>query len=264
MRIFRKTLQDEWLITIIFCLILAGSIFLVIQEFAIARNLDFSAFIQNVPAPMQKLAKTFLILNVFGGYLHIVASVNWIIVAGIFVSLVSSSLIAREVEKKTLPIVLAHPVGRFGVIAWKYLAFVFYMALVCIFSFLGFYLGIYHGFINVPYSIKIIARTVINGFAFFLALSGVGLFASVIFSEQKRASISTMLYFFLSYLAFFLGAFSKRWSIIKDLTFFRFFNTEELLYFGRFNYMNCIYLLGICLVLFTISAFIFHKKDISS
>jgi ABC-type transport system involved in multi-copper enzyme maturation permease subunit len=103
----------------------------------------------------------------------------------------------------------------------------------------------------------------LNGFCFFFALSGVGLFTSVIFTEQKKASIASMLYFFLSYLSFFLGAFSDKWAKIRDFTLFRFFNTEQLFYWGSYNQKNCIFLLAIGVVLFIISALIFQKRDIS-
>lgn len=264
MFILRKTLKDELTITVIFCIILAVTIFFVIQEFAIARHLDFSSFIQNVPEPLRKIANTFLVLNVFGGYLHIVASVNWIIIAGIFVSLVSASLISKEAEKKTLTLLMAHPVSRFSIISQKYFAFVFYLAVVCLFSYLGFYLGINHGYINVPYSMKMIQHTILNGFAFFFALSGVGITMSVIFNEQKKASIAVMLYFFISYLSFFLGAFSPRWSFIKDYTLFRFFNTEDLLFAGKFYPSNCFFLILIGFLLFITASFFFNRKDISS
>jgi len=265
MRILRKTLKDELPITIVFCVILTFTIFLIIQEFAIARHLDFSSFIRSdLPDPIKRIASKILVLNVFGGYLHIVASVNWIIVAGIFVSLVSSSLISKEMEKKTLPLVLAHPISRFQVILQKYMAFILYLAVISGFSLLGFYLGIYRGFISVPYNMKFVAQTVLNGFTFFMALSGVGLLSSVVFSEQKRAAISTMLYFFLSYLAFFLGAFSPRWETVKNYTLFRFFNTEKLLFYYVFSWKDCASLVLICSILFIISAIIFQRKDISA
>ena len=264
MYIFRKTLRDEFLITLVFCVILAISIFLVIQEFTIARHLDFSSFIKDVPGPFKKLAEKFLVLNVFGGYLHIVAAVNWIIISGIFVSLVSSSLISKEAEKKTLPILLAHPVNRFQIILQKYLGFIIYLIFISAFSYLGFYLGIKHGYIDVPYNMTYVFRAMLNGFAFFMALSGVGILASVIFNEQKKASISTMLYFFLSYLSFFLGAFSPRWAQIKNFTLFRYFNTEELFFWGRFNKTYCIYLVVISIILFIISSIIFQMKDINT
>lgn len=264
MFILKKTLKDEFLITVVFCIILAVSIFLVIQEFSIARHLDFSSFIKDVPGPFKKLAEKFLVLNVFGGYLHIVAAVNWIIIAGIFVSLVSSSLISKESEKKTLPILLAHPVNRFQIILQKYAGFTLYLILICAFSFLGFYLGIYHGSLSVPYDMKLVSKAMLNGFSFFLALSGVGVLASVIFTEQKKASISTMLYFFLSYLSFFLGAFSPRWAVVKDWTLFRFFNTENLFLWGRFDRNDCIWLIGISAALFIVSSIIFQIKDINS
>ncbi len=264
MFILKKTLKDEFLITVIFCLILTVSIFLVIQEFSIARHLDFSSFIKDVPGPFKKLAEKFLVLNVFGGYLHIVAAVNWIIISGIFVSLVSSSLISKESEKKTLALLLAHPVNRFQIILQKYLGFILYLVLICGFSFLGFYLGIYKGSLDVPYDMKLVAKAMINGFSFFMALSGVGVLASVIFTEQKKASISTMLYFFLSYLSFFLGAFSPRWAIVKNWTLFRFFNTENLFFWGRFERLDCVYLIIIAFILFVLSSIIFQMKDIST
>jgi len=264
MHIFIKTLKDESIITLIFCIILALTIFLIIQEFAIARHLDFSELIAKVPGPLKKIAESFLVLSVFGGYLHIVASVDWIIISGIFVSLVSASLISREAEKKTLGLLIAHPVSRFSIISQKYFAFLFYLVIVCLFSFLGFYLGIYHGVINVPYSMIIIAKTIFNGFAFFFALSAFGLLFSVFFSEQKKASIATMLYFFISYLSFFLGAFSPRWAFIKKFTLFQFFNTETLLFYGKFSIWNCVMLFVIGIFLYVLAVVVFYKKDINT
>ena len=263
MHIFRKTLKEEFFITIIFCIVLCAAIFLIIQEFAVARHLDFSAFMDKVPPPLRKMASSFLVMNIFGGYLHVIASVCWIIISGIFVSLVSASLISKELEKKTLPLVLAHPVSRFSIITQKYAAYIFYLVIVCLFSWLGFYLGIKHGVLNMPYNMKFINQALFNGFCFFFALSGFGLFMSVIFTEQKKASIASMLYFFLSYLSFFLGAFSDTWAKVRDFTLFRFFNTEQLFYWGSFNQKNCIFLIIIGIAMYIISTLIFRHRDIS-
>ncbi|MCE1245744.1 MAG: ABC transporter permease subunit [Firmicutes bacterium] len=263
MHIFRKTLKEDFLITLIFCIVLCASIYLIIQEFAVARNLDFSSFMDKVPEPLKKMASSFLVMNIFGGYLHVITSVCWIIISGIFVSLVSASLISKELEKKTLPLVLAHPVSRFGVISQKYAAYVFYLIIVCLFSWLGFYAGIKHGVLHMPYNVKFINQALFNGFCFFFALSGFGLFMSVIFTEQKKAAIASMLYFFLSYLSFFLGAFSEKWAVVRDFTLFRFFNTEHLFYWGSYNQKNCIFLLAIGVVMFIISSLVFRQRDIS-
>lgn len=262
MTIFFKTLREEFLITLIFSIILILSIFLVIQEFSIARQLDFSQFVKNVPGPLKKIAETFLVLNVFGGYLHIVASVAWVILTSIYVCLMASGLISREVENKTMGLLLAHPVGRIQVILEKYAAAVLYLLIITFSAFLGFYLGTYHGSINVPYKVYRYLIVTVNGFAFFLCLAAVSLFFSVLFNQHKKAAAGALLVFMLSYLSFFLGAFSPRWAKIKKYTLFKFFNTEKLFMTTEFQWENVTNLLIISLIFLVLAVILFKRKDI--
>ncbi len=264
MKIFKKTLREELFITIIFCILLAGGLFLVIQEFEVARHLDFSYITQNVPPAVRRMAEAFLVLNIFGGYLHIVASVAWIMIGSVWVCLIFSGLVARETEQKTLALLMAHPVSRVRVLAEKYLAATLYTILLVLCAFVGFYTGTFHGAVDVPYKAYRFVYVSINGLMYFIALSSVALLFSVIFNDHKKAAITSMLFFLMSYLSFFLGAFSPKWEKVKNLTFFRFFDTEKLFMSTRFQWANCTALLIITLIFLVLAGVIFHFKDLET
>jgi ABC-2 type transport system permease protein len=264
MKIFQKTLREEFLITLIFCILLSAGIYLVIQEFAVARQLDFSYLTERVPDPLKKIAEAFLVLNVFGGYLHIVASVAWIMIGSVYTCVIFSGLVARETEQKTLPLLIAHPVGRTQLLLEKYLAAVIYLFLINLAALAGFYLGTYHGLVNVPYQAYRFVYISINGAMFFLALSSLTLLLSVVFKEHKKAAITSLIFFLVSYLTFFLAAFSPKWAKIKAFTLFRFFDTEKLFMSTQFQWGNCTALLIITVILLLISGIIFHCKDLDS
>jgi len=187
-----------------------------------------------------------------------------LLIGSIYTCVIFSGLIARETEQKTIGLLLAHPVGRTGVLLEKYLAAVVYLLLMVIFAFLGFYLGTYHGVVNVPYKAYRFVYVSINGFMFYLALSSIALLFSVIFKEHKKAAIGSLLFFLLSYLSFFLGAFSPRWEKVKAFTLFRFFDTEKLFMSTKFQWGNCTALLFISIAILCIAAFIFNKRDLET
>jgi ABC-2 type transport system permease protein len=262
MHIFRKTLKDEFLFTLVFSLAISVILFLVIQEFAIARHLDFSGFIGKVPDVLKPIAEKFLVLNIFGGYLHIVASVYWIIFTAFYTCMTFSGLVSREVERKTIPLLLSHPVSRLRVIGEKYAASVIFLVVVVFFAYVGFYTGTFHGYVDVPYSARMLIVATSSGLAFFLALSSISLFFSVVFNEYKKAAVVSLLFFLLSYLAFFLGAFSPRWAQVKQFTLFRFFDTEKLFMMTEFQTGNIISLLVISIVFVILTVLLFNRKDI--
>ncbi|MFP4497164.1 MAG: ABC transporter permease [Vulcanimicrobiota bacterium] len=263
MAIFRKTLKEEFIITLVFCVVLPITIFFAIQEFQVAKYLDFSQFIQDVPGPLKKIAESFLVLNVFGGYLHIVVCVNWIIITSFYICVVSSGLIAREYEQKTLGLLLSYPVSRLRVILEKYLGSVFYLFLMVAAGFLGFYVGTYHGILNVPYEVSRFLVITANGFAFFLCLASISLFFSVLFTEHQKAAVASLLFFFLSYSVYFLGAFSSKWAKVRQFTLFRYFDTEKLCMASDLKWGNIQALIIIAMVFLAVSVVIFHKKDIT-
>jgi ABC-2 type transport system permease protein len=203
-------------------------------------------------------------MNIFGGYLHIIGSVHWTIFSSVFTCILFSSFISREFENRTLQLLLAQPVSRTRVIFEKYAAGIFYLIIISIFGFLGFYLGTYHGVINVPYKMYHFVFAVSNGFAFFLSLSSFSLFFSVIFNEYKKSAVASLTFFFLSYLTFFLGAFSPRWATIKKYTLFRFFDTEKLFMTSDFQWGNILSLIIITIIVTGISIYIFKKKSVNS
>lgn len=73
-----------------------------------------------------------------------------------------------------------------------------------------------------------------------------------------------MLFFLLSYLSFFLGAFSEKWEKVKNFTLFKFFDTEKLFLSAKFQWQNCLALLIITIIFLTISAVIFQRKDLET
>jgi ABC-2 type transport system permease protein len=262
MHILKKTSKDEFLFTLVFSLAISIILYYVIQEFAVARYLDFSQYTGRIPEALKPVAEKFLVLNVFGGYLHIVASVYWIILSACYVCLIFSGLISREVEERTMPLLLAHPISRTRVIAEKYIMSVLYLVVLSFFALIGFYTGTYHGYVDVPFSAYRFVIVITSGLAFFLALSAISLFFSVIFNEYKKASVASLLFFLLSYLTFFLGTFSPTWAKIKQYTLFRFFDTEKLFMTTSFRWGDITSLLIITAVFLTLSILIFNKKDI--
>lgn len=264
MKIFIKTLKEEFFITVIFSILLAAGIYLVIQEYAVARHLDFSYITDKVPEPVRKMTNAFLVINIFSGYLHIVASVAWIMIGSVWVCLIFSGLISREAEQKTLGLLMSHPVGRVGVLLEKYLAGVLYTIILVFCAYAGFYTGTYHGIVDVPYSPQRFIYVSINGLMYFIALSSVATFFSVIFREHKKSAITSMLFFLLSYLSFFLGAFSLKWEKVKSYTLFKYFDTEKLFLAAKFQWQNCLALLIITVIMLSLSAVIFIRKDLET
>ncbi len=264
MVIFWRTLKKELPLALVFGLVLALTLFLVIREFSVAKDIDFSSITSQVPDSLKPLANAFLILNIFGGYLHIVASVNWIFLSSLWTCIVFSGLISKEVERGTIDILITSPISRIKILAEKFLAALLWLLVLGAFSFLGFYAGTFWSGIGVPYSVEMLFKAVVNGTAFFVGLSSVSLFFSVIFNEHKRAAIVSILFFMLSYLAFFLAGFSPLWMRIKRFTLFRFFNTEKLFMSGIFHWKNVYMLLLISIIFFLLSWIVFSKKEVRS
>lgn len=130
-------------------------------------------------------------VHTLNGWLN-VEYFSWIsFILGFYAAIAGAGLISKEMEKKTLEVLLAQPVRRTSILAGKFLAFLFYLVLLCLACYLILILSI-HLFLGERPDYQPFFFIFTNTFILDLFLGGGALVISTLCSEQKKGILITL------------------------------------------------------------------------
>lgn len=185
-----QTIKDNWKATIILTLLFSGmaamytGMYPAFEDLLIDMNqsggLDQFGFIPGY----QDMAS-------YVGFLNIeMYQIFWVLILGIILGFIAASTIAKEVESKTIDVLMSNPVSKKQIIIEKFIGLlpmvliINFVAMIVIITAtigIGETLDYYHLFlthlISIPYFFSIVA---------------IGIFFSTLFDEKMKASIVTM------------------------------------------------------------------------
>lgn len=112
-------------------------------------------------------------MTIYPGFLNVeLYQVFWILVLGILVSFIAASLVSREVEGKTVDLLLSIPVSRKQVVFGKYLGLIPFILLVDFATMLAVY-GVTL-VINETINLNHLFMTHVVSLLYFMAVAGIG------------------------------------------------------------------------------------------
>ncbi len=184
----------------------------------------------------------------------------WVVILGILLGFIAASQISKEIEGKTIDLLMSNPVSRKQIVFEKFIGLI---PLILIINFatmltvigttvaIGEDLNLYYLFLTHLASIP-----------YLLAVIGIGLLISVIIDEKMKASI-----FFIALLMgmYVLESISK---IVPDyegigyVSITHYFNPYDSLKFGKVDISGVIVLIAVTTVCLIISMLYFEHRDI--
>ncbi len=180
---------------------------------------------------------------------------------GIFSSILSSHIIAGEIEEKTIDIVLSCPISRTGLILNRLVAIIIILVFACLLTLSSNILGLM--ILQMPVKFDLLVTVYISGLLLCLAFASISLLISVWVPQQSYTVFLTIgimaIMFFFEELLVKLIPFFKVFSFIN---LFHYYKPNEILIQGLISIKNLVILFGYFTFFSLVSIFLFKEKDI--
>ncbi len=184
----------------------------------------------------------------------------WIAIMGGFAMAMSSAIVGKEMEKKTIEFLLSLPLSRFSLLFYRFLSNLLAIFLLTLGTLFPLYLfSLYYDF---SLTLKGIFYLFLYGFIFVSLLSSLTLFLSLFFRERNKSIGLAVTVLIASYLLDSLSAIYEKLEWIAPFTLFHYYLPYNALR-GELSF-HILVLLSLFL-LFTLASFIvFSRKDIAT
>lgn len=183
----------------------------------------------------------------------------WIFIIGGYGLAVGSAIIGREIDKKTIELLLAQPLPRFLLLLFRFSAAL--LALLLLASFTNLFLYGFSLYYDFPLRLKGLIYLTVVGFLFAAVLAALTLFFSLFFRERGRSISLTVGVLLVSYLLDSVGKIYDKVEWVRPLTLFFYYRAYQALR-GELTYHTLV--LGGAFLFFTLLTFaIFTRQDIT-
>jgi ABC-2 type transport system permease protein len=254
-------MKDYWKITIILSLLFMG--------IAIMYSSMYPAF-KDVMADMIEtgFADSFSALRgaedmgSYVGFLNIeLYQIFWILIFGILIGFISSSLISKEIEAKTIDLFLSNPISRKQIIFEKYVGV---MPLILTVNFATFF-AVYGVTIAINEEIDLgyLFLTHVLSIPYFFAIAGIGLLISVVIDEKMKASIIMIAIIVGMFIFESISLMIPDYESLGYISLNHYFNPHDLLTTGAIDVVGLFILVVVILECTLVSMFLFERKDIN-
>ncbi|MEW6188967.1 MAG: ABC transporter permease subunit [Actinomycetota bacterium] len=185
----------------------------------------------------------------------------WIIIVGGYVIAFATAIVGKEIADGTIEILLAQPISRTKIILGKFLACLFYLAILT-FVTIG-STGLLALFYDVEIKTEGLLAVGFLGFLFFAFIAAFSLFLSVILKERGRVVILSVAFLIASHLLNALADLSETLKDFRFLSIFKYYNSMEALKTGNIPWSDALLFLGLSLLCLIASILIFRREDIA-
>jgi len=256
-----QTVKDYWKTTIIVTLLFSGMAAMYAGMYPAFKDMmvdmmDSSALDSFAFIPGYQDMGTYI------GFLNIeMYQIFWVLILGIIIGFIAASIIAKEIESKTIDILMSNPVSRTQIILEKYIGLI-PMILIINFTSMFVIMGITIG-IGEELNFGNLALTHVISLPYFLAIIGIGLFVSTLFDEKMKASIITMAIIVGMFILDSIAEISTDYDFLGYLSLKHYFKPYPALKLGEIDAAGNMVLLIVALVTVFASVIYFNYKDIT-
>jgi beta-exotoxin I transport system permease protein len=260
LRIAFQTIKDYWKMSMILTLIFMGIVAMYSGVYPVFKD--------NLQSMASTLGMKFSFIrgleymSTYPGFLNMeLYQVFWILILGMLIGFLASSLVSKEIEAKTIDLLMSNPVSRKQIILEKYLGLTPFILLINFATLLTVYgLTIAIGEkINLGYLIMTHAVSV----PYFLAIAAVGLLISVIIDEKIKASIITLAIIIGMYIFESISILIPDYKSMGYISLAHFYNPADILIKGIVDVYGVIVLIIFIVICLIISMIYFDHKDIA-
>ncbi len=185
----------------------------------------------------------------------------WLLILGILIGFISASLISKEVEAKTIDLLMANPISRKQIVIEKYLGLIPTILVVNFATMIVVYgtALVIDEEINFGYHFM----THVVSIPYFLAVASIGLLISVIIDEKMKASIIMIAIIVGMFVFRSISLMVPDYEAIGSISLTYYFNPYDILKSGTVDAVGVVVLIVVILECLLVSVFIFERRDIN-
>jgi len=184
----------------------------------------------------------------------------WMVILGILIGFVSASLISKEIEGKTIDLLMSNPISRKQIVFEKFLGLI-PLVLIINFATMLTVVGVTVA-IGEDLSFYNLFLTHLASIAYFLAIISIGLLISVIIDEKMKASIFFIVILMGMYVLESISKIIPDYESIGYVSITHYFVSYDTLKLGKFDIAGALVLICITVVCLIISMIYFEHRDI--
>ena len=185
----------------------------------------------------------------------------WMLILGILIGFISASLISKEVEAKTIDLLMANPISRKQLVIEKFLGIIPMILIIDFFTMIVIY-GTTVA-INEEINFNYLFMTHIISITYFLAVASVGILISVIIDEKMKASVIMIAIIVGMFVFRSISLMIPDYKNIGIISLTNYFNPYDVLKSGIIDWGGVIVLVVVILECILLSMLIFEKRDIN-
>lgn len=264
MRIAIQYIKNSWKGTLILLLAFIGLVVMVISIYpTVKESSGIVEFIETLPEPfLAFFGVTDLDISLLEGYLNVeLYQWFWALFLGFYFVFISSSLISKEIESKTIDMLLSNPISRRRLVLEKFLGLAPAIILINIATPIV-VLGCAK-YINETINVTYLFYTHFASVLYLCAVCALGLLFSVIFDETRRANVLAMVVIFVMYFMNTLSHLSEKYSAIGKISISHYYDPGEILVHHNIEVTDTVILFFITAVLLMAAVIYFEKRDIA-
>jgi ABC-2 type transport system permease protein len=195
------------------------------------------------------------------GFLNIeMYQIFWVLILGIIIGFLAATVIAKEIESKTIDILMSNPVSRKQIIIEKFLGLIPMVLVINFFAMLVI-MGVTIG-IGEELNFWNLFLTHLISVPYFLSIVSIGILFSTIFDEKMKASIVTMSLVVAMFIFDSIANLIPDYEALGYISLKRYFTPYDALKFGEIDAVGTSVLILVTLVVLAIAVFYFDYKDI--
>jgi ABC-2 type transport system permease protein len=196
------------------------------------------------------------------GFLNIeLYQIFWLLILGIMIGFISASIISKEVEGKTIDLLMSNPVSRKQVVFEKFIGVIPMVLTVNFLTFLAI-IGVTVA-IDQELNFYNVLLTHLVSIPYFFAIIGIGILVSVIINDKMKASIIMIALIVGMFIFESLGQMVTDYESIGIISITHYFDPYDTLKFGEVDFVGVVVLLIVAMWAMIIAMIYFEHKDIT-
>ena len=200
-------------------------------------------------------------MHTYIGFLTIeLYAIFWLLILAIMLGFIAASSIAKEIEGKTIDLLMSNPVSRKQIVFEKFIGLI-PMFLIVNFATMLSVIGITEA-IGKSLNYGNLLMVHIVSIPYFLAIFSIGILISVIIDEKMRASIIMISIVVGMFVINSLSFMAPDYEFMGSFSFFKYFDTFNVLKNGDVDIAGIFVFIAIITICLVISMIYFEHKDI--
>jgi len=254
-----QTVKDHWKTTLIIALLFGG--------IAAMYAGIYPSFKDTLPGIVNDFGDSFGWLTgiedtaSYVGFLNLeMYQIFWTLILGMIMGFISASIISKEIESKTIDILMSNPVSRFQIIIEKFLGLIPGLLLINFFTMLV--IMVTTVAIGEKANFYYIFLTHVASIPYFLSIIAIAIFISTLIDEKMKASIITMSLVIGLYIFESIAKMIPDFKSLGYISLTHYFVPYDILKNGSIDAGGTGVLLLITLVGLLLALFYFERKEI--